>query len=166
MKEAEETIKKMETVRAGKDEGERSKIKEVWWRRGDSEEEKRWRRRGNRERHKDHMVPPGLRDPSRLSHLTHHTHICTKAGTNSFLFTHTHTLWLFRSCSVYVFMHLVAVPNKAGRLTVHIASNQESGRESDRERERKDLALNGVPRHRLRLKHLAWNRAIIQWLWE
>lgn len=53
---------------------------------------------------------------------------------NSFLFTHTYThivAYPFVLC-VYVFMHLVAVPNKAGRLTGHIASNQKTDREKER----------------------------------
>lgn len=111
------------------------------------------------ERHRDHMVPAGLHDPSRLSHLTQHTrtntHRNTSAQKQPTIHTHKHTLRLIRSfCArARVFTHLVAVPNKADRLTGHIASNRKSGRESDRGRQRereggrKDLALNGVLRH-------------------
>lgn len=64
---------------------------------------------------------------------------------------------------VYVFMHLVAVQNKAGRLTGHIASNQKSEGESDRERGPKEGGFGFKWRpNTMRLKHLAWNGAIIQ----
>ncbi len=45
------------------------------------------------ERHGDHMVPPGLRDPSRLSHLTQHTRTFAykQACIQFYLHTHTHT---------------------------------------------------------------------------
>ena len=89
--ETDEARKRMETV-GGRQSDARSKRRSG--RGEDSEEKERMKAaRENREvyeRHRDHMVPPGLHDPSRLSHLTQHKHththtFNTHTGTNSCL---------------------------------------------------------------------------------
>ena len=77
----------METVGSKEEEEEGCKIKEVQRQRENNEEKERLKeaREENREvyeRHRDHMVPPGPHDPSRLSHLTQHTHIHLHTGRN------------------------------------------------------------------------------------
>lgn len=72
-----------------------------------------------------------------ISHNAHtHTHLHTSRHEFNAIHTHINTRTTAYLIVLCVFMHLVAVPNKAGRLTDHIASNQKSDRESDRERER------------------------------
>lgn len=132
--------------------------------RREAEEEKRWRRRERRRKTERSVSDTetiwclrATAIPGRLPHLTQHTRVLLHKSRRTFQCTHTNTRCGLSSRSVRarvracVFMHLVAVPNKADRLTGHIASNQKSGRESDRgrqrERGRKDLALNGVLRH-------------------
>lgn len=119
-----------------------------WWSRRVGEER---REEGEQSRLQDHMAAPGLQSPCRLTHpmLRLSCVCCARA--------HPQARVCLRTLRWF--------PNKASRLTGHIASNEKSGRKNDGGRKgRKDLATNGTRRRRPRLKHLASETAATQQL--